>query len=250
MGLHHQRACIRLLVLHLLSIAAMSRQQEATAFNLLVCGGAMVYFLVASLSIHVLGSSRRVLSVWLYAYLSITFCVRFFLTEWMFGRAVVAAHAGRAGNVHVRGCGSVAEAVLVMAAYLLHLVGVESIAATAGARIEKRLDKVHHVAWLVWIHVGSPVGALSALVGCFNLLKAINALNDYENVFMFEIALYCTMGVLAVSLLWLMVRLMKFIKDMFFVIRVYWVLSDVDLMLDLSQDDHSEVYDDKDEFVV
>ncbi|KAI8611053.1 hypothetical protein BC830DRAFT_1142957 [Chytriomyces sp. MP71] len=91
------------------------------------------------------------------SFLSATFVLRFVLSEWMFSVAQTACPTDH-------GC-------VVLLGFLCHIAAVEDLAARASSRVERNLDKVHQVAYLVWIKLGTPVGLLSALFVGVDLLR-------------------------------------------------------------------------------
>ncbi|KAI8617743.1 hypothetical protein BC830DRAFT_1112118 [Chytriomyces sp. MP71] len=175
-------------------------------------------------------SSRpRTSRAWLYCFLSATFVLRFVLSEWMFSVAQAACPTEH-------GC-------VVVLGFLCHIAAVEDLAVRASARIERNLDKVHQVAYLVWIKLGTPVGLLSALFVCVDSFR-LAAVGSGP---------WCGLVVLTggcvASFVCTFVRLLAFFKDLWFIMRVYTSLSHVEMHVDFGLTEACDL-EDKEELML
>ncbi|KAJ3088126.1 hypothetical protein HK100_008148, partial [Physocladia obscura] len=139
---------------------------------------------------------------------------------------------------HIYSCSfSPVRQYLIIAAFLLHLCAVELIARRAEKFIEKNLDRVHYIAWLIWIKLGIPVGLLSSLIALLLMLRVTRSVED-DNIIppadrdVTVRIISAAAFAISVVLAFVLTKLCVFIKELWIVVRIYLRMPDIENVFD------------------
>ncbi|KAJ3093238.1 hypothetical protein HK100_006744, partial [Physocladia obscura] len=98
----------------------------------------------------------------------------------------------------------------------------------------KNLERVHYIAWLVWIKVSTPIGLLSSLIALLLMLRVVRSVQDDDDMLHRETTLHiisaATLTISAV-LAFVLSKLCMFAKELWIVVRIYRRVPDIENVL-------------------
>ncbi|KAJ3093564.1 hypothetical protein HK100_006546, partial [Physocladia obscura] len=216
-------------------------------------GIAIIYSLVG------LANAKQQQRGWLYLFFVTTFVVRVVLSEWMFyvmqDVSLVCWRSVLNGLYRCDEILTVQRQCFVLIAFLLHLCAVEMIGHRAEKYFEENLDRVHYIAWLIWMKFGTPVGLLSSLIASVLMLRVTRLVGDNSNISSADkknaVAIMSTMAfVISAILAFVLSKLCVFLKEMWTVWRVYQRVPDIENFFEyLTEEEGEDCHGGRDEEV-